>query len=199
MRSAILVATLSLILVGHARAQAPVVNSFHGYPWGTPVAAIPEIAESAQVGVKEGLPIYSSVVELRGRTVLAGFYFHPDTGGLVEGAYVYTFTLQECLGVWADVMERLEATFPGLEKDAQIPTRASDPRGHVYDTDCEYYAFNAHREVWEVIYSNPVPPGDRVWLWASTNERSPRLTVLYRGGPGMAWAESGDPRRGGPG
>jgi hypothetical protein len=189
MRCVFLVVASSFVLAAPALAQGEIVTGFRGYPWGTPVAAIPEIAGTEQVGVKEGLHIYSAQVTVSGKPGLAGFYFHPQTGGLVEGAYVFALTLQDCHGVWANVVEDIEARFTGLVREAEIPSRTLEERA-IYDTDCEYYAYNAHRENWRATYRNPSPPDDRIELWMRTVERAPRLTVLFRGGAGQAWFDA---------
>jgi hypothetical protein len=169
-------------------AQGEVVAGFRGYPWGTPVSAIPEIAGTEQVGEKDGLPIYSSQVTVNGKAGLAGFYFHPTTGGLVEGAYVFALTMEDCLPVWATLTEQIERDFPTLAREARVPRR-SEEELLIYDTDCEFYAFNSHVETWTATYSNPGAPYDRILLWMRTIERAPRLTVVYRGAQGQAWAD----------
>lgn len=187
MRTLATLAILHLSLVAGAASQE-VVSAFHGYPWGTPVEAIPEVADSRQVGERDGLAIYSAQAEVMGKQALVGFYFHPETGGLVEGAYVWALTLQDCHGMWATVVERVESEYPGLEREARIPGRDASER-QVYDTDCEFFVFNAHRETWNVVYRNPGPPDDRVSLRMRAIERVPRLTVTYRGGAGQAWMD----------
>jgi hypothetical protein len=169
-----------------------VLTGFRGYPWGTPREAIPEIAGTEQVGVKDSLPIYSKMVTLNGKEALAGFYFHPVTGGLVEGAYVFVLTMEDCLPIWATLTEQIEHDYPTFTREARIPKREGRDVT-VYDTDCEYYAFNSHIETWTATYANPNTPGDRVMLWMRTIERYPRLTVLYRGGAGQAWADRPKP------
>jgi hypothetical protein len=180
-----------------AEAQTEVITGFHGYPWGTPVAAIPEIAESQQVGEKDGMPIYSASVALHGKSALAGFYFHPTTGALIEGAYVFALTLQDCHPVWATLVEEIEANHPTLRREARIPARTLEDR-RVYDTDCEFYVFNSHIESWTATYANPDPPHDRILLWMRTVERVPRLTVVYRGAAGQVWADRPKPPEPGP-
>jgi hypothetical protein len=184
-----LIATALCVLAGDAAAQTEIVTGFRGYPWGTPVEAIPEIAGTDSVGLKEGLKIYASEVSVGGKAGLAGFYFHPQTGGLVEGAYVFALTLDECHGVWSMVVEQIEADYPTLRREAEIPSRSQEERS-IYDTDCEYYAYNSYRETWKATYRNPTPPDDGIQLWMRTIERAPRLTVLYRGAAGQAWADA---------
>lgn len=198
MRTRLSVAILLAASCQAASAQEEVVTGFRGYLWGTPLAAIPEIAGTDQAGERDGLAIYAARVRMAGKDALAGFYFHPETGGLVEGAYVFALTLQDCHGVWEDMVGQIEAEYPGLVREALIPTRDEAAR-RVYDTDCEYYVYNSHRETWTSAYRNPTPPDDHVSLWMRTVERVPRLTVTYRGGAGQAWMDSREERRrGGP-
>jgi hypothetical protein len=187
---------LVLSLPSSLTAQVEVVTGFRGYPWGTPVSAIPEIAGTQQVGVKDSLSIYSAEVTVNGKAGLAGFYFHPVTGALVEGAYVFALTMQDCLPVWATLTEQIEREHPTLTREARIPTRSEDER-LIYDTDCEFYAFNSHIETWTATYANPGAPHDRIFLWMRTVERAPRLTVVYRGAIGQAWADRPKPPGGG--
>jgi hypothetical protein len=191
MTSKVLLAALALALPASLGAQE-VLTGFRGYPWGTPREAIPEIAGTEQVGVKDSLPIYSKMVTLNGKEALAGFYFHPVTGGLVEGAYAFVLTMQDCLPIWATLTEQIEREYPTFTREARVPKRQGKDVP-IYDSDCEYYAFNSHVETWTATYSNPSAPGDRVMLWMRTIERTPRLTVLYRGGAGQAWAERPKP------
>ena len=58
----------------------------------------------------------------------------------------------------------------------------------VYDSDCEYFAFNSHREEWTTWMRNVDGPGDELWLWMKTVERIPRLTIYYKGAAAQAWA-----------
>ena len=193
MRAAILVcAAVVSSAPAPLRAQGEVVTGFRGYAWGTPVSAIPEIAGTPQVGEKDGLPIYSAQVTVNGKAGLAGFYFHPTTGGLVEGAYVFALTMEDCLPVWATLTEQIERDFPALVREARVPRR-SDEDQLIYNTDCEFYAFNSHVETWTATYANPSAPYDRVLLWMRTIERAPRLTVVYRGAAGQAWADRPKP------
>jgi hypothetical protein len=191
MKPVVLLVALVLALPGQAAAQE-VLSGFRGYPWGTPREAIPEIAGSEQVGVKDSLPIYAKMVTLNGKEALAGFYFHPVTGGLVEGAYAFVLTMQDCLPIWATLTEQIERDYPAFSRDVRVPKREGKDVA-IYDSDCEYYAFNSHIETWTATYANPRAPGDRVMLWMRTIERTPRLTVLYRGGAGQAWADRPKP------
>jgi hypothetical protein len=192
MRSLTLLAAFLTGIPAASYAQNEVVTGFRGYPWGTPVAAIPEVAGTQRVGDKDSLAIYSAQVTVNGKTGLAGYYFHPTTGGLVEGAYVFALTLQDCLPVWATLTEQIERDFPALAREARVPTRTEKDR-LVYDTDCEFYAFNSHIETWTASYTNPNAPYDRIFLWMRTIERAPRLTVVYRGAAGQAWADRPKP------
>ena len=192
MKTSVLVAALAFAAPLAAAAQGDGVQGFRGYPWGTPREAIPEVAGTPQVGVKDSLPIYSKVVSLNGKDVLAGFYFHPQTGGLVEGAYVFVLTLEECLPIWYTMTEQIERDHPGFTREVRIPVRTGDDRT-IYDSDCEFFAYNSHIETWTATYANPNPPHDRIMLWVRTIERSPRLTVVYRGAAGQAWADRPKP------
>jgi hypothetical protein len=187
MRPIVLLSALFL-LARPAGAQTEIVTGFHGYAWGTPISEIPELAGKPPVGVKDDLVIYSLEVTVAGKRTLAGFYAHPRTGQLIEGAYVFALQLNECLSVWAAVVREIEATYPTLTKEARIPTRSTSDQLRIYDTDCEYYVYNSHLETWTSSYLNPSPPGDRILLNMRTVERSPRLSVVYRGAAGQAWA-----------
>jgi hypothetical protein len=181
---------LSALLAGAGAlsGQMEVVTGFHGYPWGASISAIPELAGKSPVGVKDGLVIYSLPVTVAGTRALAGFYAHPRTGALLEGAYVFALTLDECHAVWAAVVRQIESEFPALARESKIPTRATAEQRRVYESDCEYFAYNSHLETWSASYVNPSPPGDRILLNMRMVERSPRLSVVYRGGAGQAWA-----------
>ena len=181
-----------LVALPSSLAAQEVLTGFRGYVWGTPREAIPEIAATQQVGVKDSLPIYSAMVTLHGKEALAGFYFHPVTGGLVEGAYVFALTFQDCLPIWFTMTEQIERDYPTFTREARIPKREGKDVT-VYESDCEFYAFNSHIETWTATYANPSSPSDRVMLWMRTIERAPRLTVLYRGGAGQAWADRPKP------
>ena len=186
MRPTLLAGLFLLAAVCPAGAQE-VVTGFRGYPWGTTVSAIPELADKAPVGVKDELIIHSQEVSIAGTRALAGFYFHPRTGALVEGAYVFVLTMSNCHAVWNSLVRQIEREYPTLRKEARIPTRTRADE-QVYESDCEYYAFNSHIETWTASYVNPQAPGDRILLSMRTVERSPRLSVVYRGGAGQVWA-----------
>jgi hypothetical protein len=165
-----------------------VVQSFHGYRWGTAVSDIPEVAGTEQVGDKDGLAIYSAQVTHLGREVLAGFYFHPRNGGLVEGYYVLALTLDECEREWTRYVLDLETSLPTLVKEERTAVRpvADSTR---YVSDCEYFLYNGEREEWTVTFSNPEEPGDRAGAWLDVVGRSLRMTIFYRGAAGRAWEE----------
>ncbi len=163
-----------------AAAQEPIVDGFRGHPWGSRVDDIPEIAETEQVGEREGLRIYSTPVRLLGREALAGYYFHPDTGELVEGAYVMVMPLESCQTIWDLLTRDIQRTYPGLERQGELPSRRNAHRP-VYESDCEYFVYNHHREEWRMGFGNPEPPHDEVRMWIRVNERTPRLHVEYRG------------------
>ena len=163
-----------------ATAQEPIVDGFRGHPWGSQVEDIPEIAETEQVGEREGLRIYSTEVRLLGRQALAGYYFHPETGELVEGAYVLVMPLESCQTIWDLLSRDIQRTYPGLERQGELPSRR-DAHRPVYESDCEYFVYNYHREEWRMGFGNPEPPHDEVRMWIRVNERTPRLHVAYRG------------------
>jgi hypothetical protein len=110
----------------------------------------------------------------------------------VEGAYVFALTMQDCLPIWATLTDQIERDFPTLTREARVPKRSEEEQ-LIYDTDCEFYAFNSHVETWTATYANPTAPYDRVLLWMRTIERAPRLTVVYRGAAGQAWADRPKP------
>ena len=169
-----------------ATAQDPIVTGFRGNPWGSQVDDIPEIADTEQVGERDGLRIYSTDVRLLGRQALAGYYFHPETGELVEGAYVMVMPLESCQTIWDLLTRDIQRTYPELERQGELPSRRNAHRP-VYDSDCEYFVYNYHREEWRMGFGNPEPPHDEVRMWIRVNERTPRLHVAYRG-------ERADPR-----
>jgi hypothetical protein len=163
-----------------------IVRGFHGYAWGTHSSAIPEIAGSQPVGEKDGLTIYAAELSHLGREVLAGFYFHPRDGGLVEGYYVFALALAECEQEWARQLGDLEASYPALVRVEKIPRRpAADSTRYV--SDCEYFIYRGETEEWTAELVNPDPPGDRAGAWIDVVGRSLRMTVFYRGGAGQAW------------
>ena len=163
-----------------AVAQDPIVTGFRGNPWGSQVDDIPEIADTEQVGERDGLRIYSTDVRLLGRQALAGYYFHPETGELVEGAYVMVMPLESCQTIWNLLTRDIQRTYPELERQGELPSRRNAHRP-VYDSDCEYFVYNYHREEWRMGFENPDPPHDEVRMWIRVNERTPRLHVAYRG------------------
>lgn len=165
-----------------------VVQSFHGYGWGTQVAEIPEIVGTEPVGEKDGLRIYSATVPHLGRGVLAGFYFHPRTGGLVEGYYVLPLALEECEREWTRYVLDLETAFPGLVKEERLARRPPEDSTR-YVSDCEYFVYNGETQEWRATFTNPDDPGDSAGAWLSVEGRSIRLTIFYRGGAGHAWEE----------
>ena len=163
-----------------AAAQAPIVDGFRGHPWGSRVEDIPEVADTEQVGERDGLRIYSTEVRLLGRQALAGYYFHPDTGEMVEGAYVMVMPLESCQTIWDLLARDIQRTYPGLERQGELPSRRNAHRP-VYESDCEYFVYNHHREEWRMGFGNPESPHDEVRMWIRVNERTPRLHVAYRG------------------
>lgn len=163
-----------------AVAQDAIVDGFRGHPWGSQVADIPEIADTEQAGERDGLRIYSTAVRLLGRQALAGYYFHPETGELVEGAYVMVMPLESCQTIWDLLSRDIQRTYPGLERQGELPSRRNAHRP-VYESDCEYFVYNYHQEEWRMGFGNPEPPHDEVRMWIRVNERTPRLHVAYRG------------------
>jgi hypothetical protein len=168
--------------------EGEVVDGFHGYAWGTPVTGIPEVAGSEQVGEKDGLAIYSAEITHLGREVLAGFYFHPRDGGLVEGYYVMPLKLEECEQEWSRWVTDLERAYPTLTREQKIPVRTSADSTR-YVSDCEYLVYHGETEEWTATLMNPDPPRDRVGAWISVVGRSLRLTVFYRGGAALRWED----------
>ncbi len=164
-------------------AQVEVVGAFHGYEWGTTVDSISEIAGTEPVGEKQGLIIHSAQVEFLGRPALAGFYFHPESAELLEGAYVIALREVECESEWARFTAALSYEFPSLDRTDDLPTR-DDP---VYDSDCEYFLFNDHLLTWRTEFRNTDPPGDMVFMWLRSVTRIPRVTVVYSGARARAW------------
>jgi hypothetical protein len=160
-----------------------VLNDFRGFRWGTPVSAIPEVAGTARSAVRsDSLDIYSANVNVFGRPALAGFYFDPETGGLVEGAYVIVMDIDTCHPTWDGVERAIKRDYPTLVREARIPIRTTPDDLRVYENDCEFFAFNSHLETWTATYRNPAVPDEEIALWVRTIERSPRLTIVYRSG-----------------
>lgn len=171
-------------LVGCGGAQ-DVVDGFHGYGWGTRVSQIPEVAMEGLTDEEDGLLVYSAQVRFLGREVLGVFYFEEQGGGLVEGRYVLPLSLAECDAEWERVGGELRDTFPGLVWTERVAARGEADTG-VYESDCEFFVYNAHRLEWEARLQNPEPPGDAILLELEPLGRSVRLAVTYRGGAAMA-------------
>ena len=186
MKISVLAAALALAVPLAAGAQSEEVKGFRGYPWGTPREAIPEIAGTQQVGVKDSLPIYSKTVTVNGKEALAGFYFHPKNGGLVEGYYVFPIALEECEQEWSRYLSDLEEAYPTLRREEKVPHRpAADSTRYV--SDCEYFIYRGETEEWSASLVNPDPPGDRAGAWINVVGRSLQMTIFYRGGAGEQW------------
>jgi hypothetical protein len=182
-----------LVVAGEARAQNEVVKGFLGYPWGTTLSAIPELAGKAPVGVQNELVVHTLPATFAGKPTLAAFYFHPRTGELIAGAYSFVLTLADCKDIWDAVTGRIEYEYPTLAREKRIPARTTPDQLRVYESDCEYYAYNSHIETWTATYLNPQPPGDRITLAMRTVERGPRLSVVFRGAAGQAWLAARTP------
>jgi hypothetical protein len=173
-----------------------VVRGFHGYAWGTQKSEIPELAGSERADMGDGLVIYTAPVTLLGREALAGFYFHPRTGRLIEGVYVMPVTLEECEGEWRRYEDDLRAAYPGLEVERELPERSAADSAR-YVSDCEYFVYNSEKTPWATTLVNPSRPGDRAGIRMQVEGRSLRLHVFYRGREGEEWAEDPEtsPRR----
>ena len=179
-----------LLLVPACGPEGPeVVTGFHGYPWGTRVADIAELAGSEPVAKKDGLDVFSAEITFQGKQALAGFYVHPETGELLEGASAFALTLEDGETAFHELARALAEAFPTLEREDQLARREGEDL-EVYQSDCEYFVYNEHKEVWRVEFTNPGGPGDHAGLWLRVSGRSPRLTVYYRGARGDAWAEA---------
>jgi hypothetical protein len=176
-----------LAVAGSAGAQTEIVKTFHGYPWGTTLSAIPELAGKAPVGVQDELVVHSMQSSFGGKPGLAAFYFHPRTGALIAGAYSFVLTIENCEAIWDAVTARIEYEYPTLTREKRIPQRTTPDQQRIYESDCEYYAYNSHIETWTASYVNPQAPGDRITLAMRTVERGPRLSVVFRGALGQAW------------
>jgi hypothetical protein len=183
-----LVSLAILVVTRPASAQNEIVKTFHGYPWGTTLSAIPELAGKAPVGVQDELVVHTLQASFGGKPALAAFYFHPRTGALLAGAYSFVLTIADCEAIWEAVTGRIEYEYPTLVREKRIPKRTTPDQLRIYESDCEYYAYNSHIETWTASYVNPQPPGDRITLGMRTVERRPRLSVVFRGALGQAWA-----------
>lgn len=172
-----------------AEGQQEVVDGFHGYAWGTHGAGIPEIAAAPRVGKKDGLDIHSAEVRFLDREVLAGFYLHPATGVLVEGAYVFHVDLAECQETWERVLDTLKRRYPGLPLEVRRTRRAPKDRA-VYESDCEHYvyAYGGTDEEWRAELGGDDPVRGRVLVRLQPVGRVLRMTVLYQGTDARAWA-----------
>jgi hypothetical protein len=189
MRAFLLVPLALLAALEPVGAQTEIVASFRGYAWGSTASEIEELEGLAPAGTKEGMIAYVVPVTVLGRRSLAGFYFHPRSGALLEGAYVIAMTPEECPKVWPSVLLMVEQQYPALVKSLDVAVRPPRSR-NTYESDCEYYAYNPDTEHWGATFTNPGPPGDRVLLTTRLVARSIRLTVVYRGAAGQAWAAS---------
>lgn len=188
-------AALALLLASCSEGGVEVVHGFHGYPWGTERSDIPELASSQRADLGEGLVIYTADVKLLGRDALAGFYFHPRTGRLIEGVYVMPITLDECEREWLRFEVDLRASYPGLEEERLVARRAAADSTR-YVSDCEYFVYNFESHPWSTTLVNPSPPHDRAGIRMDVEGRSLRLQLFYRGAEGQDWAEH--PGRGKP-
>lgn len=188
---------LPSLLVAGCWGPADVVDGFHGYAWGTRASQIPEVALSGVTVERDGMLLYSAQLRFLGREVLGVFYFKEDGGGLVEGRYVLPVSLVECDAQWARVAEAIRSSFPTLRWTERVPGR-SGPDADVYESDCEFFVYNAHLLEWEARLENPEPPGDAILLELESVGRSARIVVTYRGGAAMAGA-GGSARRDPPG
>lgn len=157
------------------------VDGFHGYPWGVRPSQVAEVALEGLTDEEDGLLVYSAPVRFLGREVLGVFYFEDDGGGLVEGRYVLPLSLTECDAEWERVGAALREAFPTLMWTERVPARGEAETG-VYESDCEFFVYNAHRLEWEARLQNPGPPGDVILLELEPVGRSVRLAVTYRGG-----------------
>ena len=88
--------------------------------------------------------------------------------------------LESCQTIWDLLTRDIQRTYPELERQGELPSRRNAHRP-VYDSDCEYFVYNYHREEWRMGFENPDPPHDEVRMWIRVNERTPRLHVAYRG------------------
>lgn len=177
-----------LALAACADPGQEIVGGFHGYPWGTPVDQIPEVAGSEPVGEKDGLAIHTAEVAHLGREMIAGFYFHPRTGGLVEGYYATRVELEECEREWSRIVGEVERAHPRLAGEVTVAVRP--PADSVrYVSDCEYFLYRGDLEEWRATFENPGPPHDRVAVWLDQVGRSLQLTIHYQGREGRRWEE----------
>lgn len=177
-----------------AAGQQEVVDGFHGYPWGTHGASIAELSGTPRVGEKDGLAIHSTELTFLDREVLAGFYLHPSTGELVEGAYIFHVGLDECQDTWERALETLERAYPGLPRRVEKTSRPQADRD-AYESDCEHYVFS-HRSgdpEWRAELAGDDPSLGRVLVRLQPVGRSLRMTVLYQGAAAREWAERETP------
>jgi hypothetical protein len=172
--------------------EGEIVEGFHGYPWGTHYSEVAELEDSAPVAEREGLAVFTADTHFLGLDAMAAYYFHPGTGRLVEGSYVIGLTREGCQEAWEELVEHVAADFPHLTREDRLPAPDEETRAR-YDSDCEYFIFNAESEDWSTTFLNPEAPHDRVGLWMGVVGRTVRVTVYYRGGAGQAWLDG--PRR----
>lgn len=180
MRTSILAAALLWGMAGCSPGPHPVVEGFHGYPWGTLPSRIPEVALAGTSGERDGLLVYSAEVPFLGRDVLAVFYFDATTLGLVEGAYILSLRLDECDAEWERYRAVVADAHPTFIVEETVPRREEAERP-VYESDCEYFVFNAHRLEWIARFRNPESPGDGIELQMQDVGRTARLSIHYRG------------------
>lgn len=183
-------ASAASVAVVPLAAQEEVVDGFHGHPWGTRGTAIAEIAGAPRVGEKDGLAIHSTELRFLDREVLAGFYLHPATGELMEGAYVFHVPLEDCQATWDRALEALRREYPRLPLDVEKTARPEADRA-VYASDCEHYVFGYRPgdPEWRAEMGGDDPSRGRVLVRLQAVGRSLRMTILYQGRAARAWAE----------
>jgi len=179
-------ASISVSACGDGDVGPELVDGFHGYSWGSAPSEIREVARTGRGVTDTGLIVHSTEVSFLGRNALAGFYFEPRGGGLVEGQYVVPLSLEECEQEWERYATHIREAFPGLAAEERVPRREGADLQR-YESDCEYYAYNSETEDWFLKSVNPERPHDQASMWIRVVGRSLRLNVLYRGGAGQAW------------
>lgn len=180
-RAPVLICLLLLLSGWGCDGEREVVDGFHGYRWGTRVSQIPEVSLEGLSGERDGLLIYSANVTFLGRDALAAFYFDAPSRELVQGMYVLSLTLQECDAEWDRILAALQAEHPTLRTELSVPRRTGE-EGSAYDSDCEFFVFNAHRLEWSAELVNPGDPRNRILLTVTDVGRTARLRVLFRSG-----------------
>lgn len=179
--------TASIALIGNLAAQEQ-VDGFHGYLWGTARASISELSGMEKGGTRsDGLEYWTAEVSLLGESGSALFFFEPGIGELISGVYIFHGpTIASCESTYYEFRDAIVAGFPDLTMDERIPRMGEMDRA-VYDTTCEYFAFNDEKEVWGAAFINPRNNQEEITLQIHITSLDPYLTLSYNGDRSHSW------------